>query len=619
MAQRRIIVVGHGAAGLCAALSALEAAREQGIDVHVTVVDRAPEAACGGGSRYSPSNIRMLAPDAMEPGFVDGIVAQSCGRADRAYFERLAAEAPATARWLQGQGVEFHTPPYYLAKGPARIQPVGSIGVLFEALWRSAQRAGIEFLYERELRRLRVDAGRVTGVEFGSVPGLVHADAVVLATGGFEGNATMLRQQFGPGAESLQPISPGSALNDGGGIRAALQAGAQRSGDWNGMHIEPVDARSRASAPVVLVYPYGVVIVSGPGCSVLDLTIDNNNTVGDSVALLMGSGAHGCSIRRNKIVGMTRYGIAGDSCSDCVIDDNEVTLTTPLSTFYTTGIYALASSATPSRWRISNNRLNGTGIRVDGAETVSIINNIVRGCKADAAINIYTGNNHATISGNTLSNGRPGAYPVSGDPVGGMVLRGSSHVVADNLIFDHDGTGITTHCDDSIIQNNLILDVGKWAGAAPTYHTGILNFGDRNLIQGNKVAQTGGLTDILYGYNEGTGAVDSLVIDNQFVGSAGEAVFAATPGIGVYRPLRSIRGTVTLTPGATTTTVSVPLCVAGSAVFLFPATANAAATVANAADMLYVLQANITAGQFIISHSNLATVDRTFYYHVVRG
>jgi tricarballylate dehydrogenase len=70
----------------------------------------------------------------------------------------------------------------------------------------------------------------------------------------------MLRQHFGPGAESLRPISPGSALNDGGGIRAALDAGARRSGDWNGMHIEPVDARSHASAPVVLVYPYGIVV-----------------------------------------------------------------------------------------------------------------------------------------------------------------------------------------------------------------------------------------------------------------------------------------------------------------------------------------------------------------------
>jgi tricarballylate dehydrogenase len=260
MARRRIVVVGHGAAGLCAALSAVEAARERGIDADVTVVDRAPEAACGGNSRWSPSNIRMLAPDAMEPGFVDGIVAQSGGLAERSYFERLAAEAPATARWLQGKGVAFHTPPYYLAKGPARIQPLGGIGALFDALCVSAKAAGIEFLYGCGLRRLLVDSGRVTGVEIGPVPRMLRADAVVLACGGFEGNAEMLRQHFGPGAESLRPISPGTAFNDGGGIRAALEAGARRSGDWNGMHAEPVDARSQASAPVVLVYPYGIVV-----------------------------------------------------------------------------------------------------------------------------------------------------------------------------------------------------------------------------------------------------------------------------------------------------------------------------------------------------------------------
>ena len=51
MAQRSIIVVGHGAAGLCAALSAAEAARERGIDAQVTVLDRAPKSSCGGGSR----------------------------------------------------------------------------------------------------------------------------------------------------------------------------------------------------------------------------------------------------------------------------------------------------------------------------------------------------------------------------------------------------------------------------------------------------------------------------------------------------------------------------------------------------------------------------------------
>jgi len=259
-ARRTILVVGHGAAGLCAALSAAERARERGLDAEITVIERAPEAACGGGSRWSPSNIRMRAPDAMDPGFVDAILAQSDGRAERAYFERLAAEAPATARWLQDMGVEFHSPPYYLAKGPARIQPVGPIGAMFHALWRAAKAAGVDFRYACALRRLLVESGRVVGVEVGSGRETLRADAVVLASGGFEGNAEMLRRHFGPGGESLPPISPGSAFNDGAGIRAALEAGAQRAGDWNGMHAEPVDARSQASAPVVLVYPYGIVV-----------------------------------------------------------------------------------------------------------------------------------------------------------------------------------------------------------------------------------------------------------------------------------------------------------------------------------------------------------------------
>ena len=40
----------------------------------------------------------------------------------------------------------------------------------------------------------------------------------------------------------------------------AMDQGAIVSGDWNGMHIEPVDPRSKNSAPVVLVYPYGIVV-----------------------------------------------------------------------------------------------------------------------------------------------------------------------------------------------------------------------------------------------------------------------------------------------------------------------------------------------------------------------
>jgi tricarballylate dehydrogenase len=43
----------------------------------------------------------------------------------------------------------------------------------------------------------------------------------------------------------------------------AADQGASISGDWDGMHIEPIDPRSQNSAPVVLIYPYGIVVDQG--------------------------------------------------------------------------------------------------------------------------------------------------------------------------------------------------------------------------------------------------------------------------------------------------------------------------------------------------------------------
>jgi tricarballylate dehydrogenase len=69
-----------------------------------------------------------------------------------------------------------------------------------------------------------------------------------------------MRTHFGPGGETMRLISPGTHFNTGDGIRIGIAQGALASGDWNGMHAEPVDPRSKNSAPVVLVYPYGIVV-----------------------------------------------------------------------------------------------------------------------------------------------------------------------------------------------------------------------------------------------------------------------------------------------------------------------------------------------------------------------
>jgi tricarballylate dehydrogenase len=121
----------------------------------------------------------------------------------------------------------------------------------------------VRTIYEAPAKRLVKSEGRISGVEFtlgDRATAIVDAAAVVLATGGFQGNAMMMRQQFGVDADGIALISPGTRFNTGDGIRMALDLGARASGDWSGMHIEPIDPRSARPAPVVLVYPYGIVV-----------------------------------------------------------------------------------------------------------------------------------------------------------------------------------------------------------------------------------------------------------------------------------------------------------------------------------------------------------------------
>jgi tricarballylate dehydrogenase len=261
MARATLVVIGQGAAGLAAALAAAEAARESNQDVGVTLVDKAGEAEAGGNTRWSPSYMRMAAPDRVEPSFVRDIMEATRGAGDERYFGRLAKEAPATVAWIASHGVAFHQPTYYLAKGPPRIQPVGGGAALIRELVGAAKNAGVAFRYGCDARSLLTEGGRIAGIAFaeGSREPLA-ADAVVLACGGFQGNGDMMREHFGSGAETMRLISPGTRFATGDGIRMARALGADLSGDWNGMHAEPVDARSKNAAPVVLVYPYGIVV-----------------------------------------------------------------------------------------------------------------------------------------------------------------------------------------------------------------------------------------------------------------------------------------------------------------------------------------------------------------------
>jgi tricarballylate dehydrogenase len=206
--------------------------------------------------------MRLASPDRLAPQFLEDMLA-SHPAVDFAYFHRLAAEATTTIGWLERHGVAFASPPYYLAAGPPRIQPVGGGGAILGRLTSAALKAGVGFRYTCTAERLVAGGdGAIRGLEIRTGDGLetIAADAVILACGGFAGDAAAREKHLGAGGASMRMISPGTAFNTGDGIRMGVAAGAKTSGDWNGMHAEPVDPRSSGPAPVVLVYPYGIVV-----------------------------------------------------------------------------------------------------------------------------------------------------------------------------------------------------------------------------------------------------------------------------------------------------------------------------------------------------------------------
>jgi aspartate oxidase len=94
-ARPAIVVVGSGAAGLAAALAAAESAREKDVACRITLIEKAPRGAHGGNTRWSPSYMRMAAPDRVEASFADDLDTISGGRAIRpASMQRAPTVSP---------------------------------------------------------------------------------------------------------------------------------------------------------------------------------------------------------------------------------------------------------------------------------------------------------------------------------------------------------------------------------------------------------------------------------------------------------------------------------------------------------------------------------------------
>jgi succinate dehydrogenase/fumarate reductase flavoprotein subunit len=114
------------------------------------------------------------------------------------------------------------------------------------AAWRERIEAAGSIAFETAAVEPILDGGAVRGARVQGPGGAqdIHAGAVVLATGGFQGDPDLRRRLIGPGAESL--LLRSNPHSTGDGLRIGLAAGAGESGALDSFygHLLPSPLRS---------------------------------------------------------------------------------------------------------------------------------------------------------------------------------------------------------------------------------------------------------------------------------------------------------------------------------------------------------------------------------------
>jgi len=300
-----VLIAGGGAAGLSAALGALEFAAESATrDVRIGMLERAPKEHRGGNTYWSTAGFRMSDENTLTPDFYEYWEPRS--RNIEPYVKVLGQDAPNALKWLIGKGLTFDVgDPVFMTTDKPRMRPNGDGQAIVDLLYRDIEataegvpcgpageyRASIEVLYEQAAVGLVFDEdGAVTGLRVRSRDGRVRAvsaGAVILATGGFEGNSEMLTRYLG---YEVPPISRGGTYNRGEGTTMALAAGAKPTGQWNEFHPLPADPRTMSPdqgrltfAALMETIPYSIV-VNKAGQRFMDEGQDSMDELYDVVA-----------------------------------------------------------------------------------------------------------------------------------------------------------------------------------------------------------------------------------------------------------------------------------------------------------------------------------------------
>jgi tricarballylate dehydrogenase len=245
-----VLVVGGGNAALCAAISARQAGAS------VLVLEVASKFYRGGNTRHT-RNMRCahdaatkeLTGPYTEDEFFDDLLRVTGGDTDEPLARHMIHESKAMLDWIAEQGVRFQPSlGGTLSLGRTNSFFLGGGRAMLNALYRTAERLGVEIAYETEVVDLEIENGMFLSAtaarrdKAGFGRAVVYANALVAAAGGFEANIEWLKQYWGAPADNF--LVRGTPNNRGTVLKLLLDKGVGEVGDPTQCHAVAIDARA---------------------------------------------------------------------------------------------------------------------------------------------------------------------------------------------------------------------------------------------------------------------------------------------------------------------------------------------------------------------------------------
>jgi len=254
--QADIVVIGAGGAGLAAAV----AAAEEGVkSIIVLEAQRAP-----GGNSVFPEGIfaadshiqKRLGIDAQKDEVFRRAMDYTHWKTNPRLIRTLVDKSGDTIGWLEAKGIKFTgVLPHYPNQVPAffhvvsESRPLGS--AVINALSKSCAELGVRVLCQTGARKLLTDSkGKITGV-LAAVKGKelsIHTRSIIIATGGFAGNARLIKK-YVPSYDETE-IRIVGLLHKGDGIRMASEIGAATESMTTLEIVGPAYAGPRSISPL---------------------------------------------------------------------------------------------------------------------------------------------------------------------------------------------------------------------------------------------------------------------------------------------------------------------------------------------------------------------------------